>query len=459
MTIINNGLSGLLAAQIGLDVTSQNVANVMTAGYTRQGSLMAAVLPSHSGAGVPGDGVRVLSLQRFSDGYKSQQLWRAASQLGQHEGVQPYLMQIEQVMGDDLSSINTGMDQFFAALNAASVDPTSSPLRQAVVTSADSLAQRFNSLQQVLSNQRNSVFQQRTGVVTQLNLVAGQVAELNGKIAATKATGVNPSGLIDERDRKIDALASLVGVQVIDQDDGTRSVSLAGGQPLVVGARASTVTVQKDATGAQTLQLTFARETFSLVGAKLGGQLGGLDDFEQGTLLPMTRSITDLATALAGTINGQLAAGYTMDGRSGPPLFAANPSSASSLLTLAPGFLGSDLAFSSDPAQPGNSDNLLAVIDSKNLPVSITSLGNVLLGDTYTQLVAKIGTQSQQNQTLLKTAQTVRGQAEENWKSTSGVNSDEEAMNLVQFQQMYQANMKVVAIANQLFDSTLAMME
>jgi flagellar hook-associated protein 1 FlgK len=217
--------------------------------------------------------------------------------------------------------------------------------------------------------------------------------------------------------------------------------------------------VQKDATGAQTLQLTFARETFSLVGAKLGGQLGGLDDFEQGTLLPMTRSITDLATALAGTINGQLAAGYTMDGRSGPPLFAANPSSASSLLTLAPGFLGSDLAFSSDPAQPGNSDNLLAVIDSKNLPVSITSLGNVLLGDTYTQLVAKIGTQSQQNQTLLKTAQTVRGQAEENWKSTSGVNSDEEAMNLVQFQQMYQANMKVVAIANQLFDSTLAMME
>ena len=92
-----------------------------------------------------------------------------------------------------------------------------------------------------------------------------------------------------------------------------------------------------------------------------------------------------------------------------------------------------------------------------NQPVAVSSLGSVLLGDADTQLLGKLGTASQQNQAAQATAQTVRDQAEENWKSTSGVNSDEEAVNLVQYQQMYQANMKVISVANTLFDATLQM--
>jgi len=64
---------------------------------------------------------------------------------------------------------------------------------------------------------------------------------------------------------------------------------------------------------------------------------------------------------------------------------------------------------------------------------------------------------SQQNQSSLSTAQTVRNQAQATWQSTSGVNNDEEATNLVQYQQMYQSNMKVIEVANQLFDATLSM--
>ena len=157
MSIINNALSGALAAQAGLNTTSQNVSNVMTPGYTRQGVLLTSVQPLKSGALSAGSGVTVPSLIRFSDSYKSLQMWRAASDLGQHSTSQPYMTQLEQVMGDDSSSLNNGLDTFFSALNAASVEPTSSPLRQQVITAADALAQRFNSLNQVLSNQRVSV--------------------------------------------------------------------------------------------------------------------------------------------------------------------------------------------------------------------------------------------------------------------------------------------------------------
>ncbi|HEY4367446.1 MAG TPA: flagellar hook-associated protein FlgK [Steroidobacteraceae bacterium] len=458
MSIIYNALSGTQAAQVALTAASQNISNVMTPGYTRQGALLASVQPLQAGVRSPGSGVTVTSLLRFSDTYKSLQLWNAASELGQRNTAQPYLTQLEQVMGDDESGINSGLDTFFGALNAASVEPTSSPLRQQVITSADALAQRFNSLSQVLSNQRASVTQQRTTTVSQINTVSAQVADLNEKIVSAQALGVTVSGLIDARDNKIDELAGIVSLQVVDQPDGSRSVSLRGGQPLVVGARAATMTAQGNPDGSQTLTVDFANESFTLANNKLGGQMGGLDDFENGTLVPLMQSITDMAQQLTDNVNNQLAAGYTPGGTPGAPLFQFNATGTTGVLSIRPGVLSDDLAFSSDPTKPGNSDNLTALIGLQTQPVTLPALGSVSLSDAVTQLVAQLGMNSQQNNTALSTASTVRDQAEESWKSTSGVNLDEEAANLIQYQQMYQANMKVVAVANELFDSTLAVL-
>ncbi|MBL8265492.1 flagellar hook-associated protein FlgK [Steroidobacter sp.] len=458
MSIIYNALSGAMAAQAALATTSQNVANVMTPGYTRQGVLLASVQPLQSGALSAGSGVKVPALLRFSDGYKSLQLWNAASELGQRTTAQPYLTQLEQVMGDEQSGINSGLDAFFSALNAASVDPTSSPLRQQVITSADALAQRFNSLTQLLSNQRAAVVQQRQTTITQVNGLSKDIAELNRQIAATQGTGVNPSALIDARDNKIDELSGLVALQVVEQADGTRSISLRGGQPLVVGARAATMSAVTNPDGSQTLQVGFANETFILSKTGLGGELGGLEDYEANTLVPMIQSISDMAEQLADAVNTQLAAGFKPDGTAGTPLFEFDASTSTGTLRVTSGILASDLAFSADATAPGNSDNLLELIDIRTQSVTLTGLGSVSLADASTQLVAKLGMTSQQNQAAMDTAQTVRNQAEESWKSTSGVNTDEEAINLMQYQQMYQANMKVIAVANELFDSTLALL-
>jgi flagellar hook-associated protein 1 len=455
MSIIYNGLSGALAAQAALATTSQNVANVMTPGYTRQGVLLSAVQPMFSGKLSSGSGVSVDALLRFSDDYKSMQMWRAASELGARSAAQPYLTQLEQVMGDDQSGINTGLDAFFSALNASSVDPTSSPLRQQVITAADALAQRFNSLNQLMSNQRAAVSQQRLATVDQVNSVAAGIAALNQQIADSRGTGINPSALIDARDMKIDELSGLVDVQVVNQADGSRSVSLRGGQPLVLGARSAKMTATYNPDGSQTLTVDFANESFQLTNGSLGGQLGGLDRFESEVLVPMMESVNGMAQQLADNVNNQLAAGFAPDGTPGQPLFEFDSTGVTGILKVRPGVVSSDLAFSSDPTKPGNSDNLMLLIGLRNQPVTLPTLGSVSLADAATQLVGTLGTRSQQNQALLDTAETVRNQAEESWKATSGVNSDEEAVNLIQYQQLYQANLKVVAVANELFDSTL----
>jgi flagellar hook-associated protein 1 FlgK len=216
--------------------------------------------------------------------------------------------------------------------------------------------------------------------------------------------------------------------------------------------------VQNNANGSQTLTLAFAQSNFTLSGSGLAGQLGGLNDLEQNVLVPTQQALSDMAGSIATSVNNQLGAGYAMNGAAGGPLFDYNPASSTALLSVHAGVQAQDLAFSGNPATPGDSSNLLQVIAIKNQPAAITGLGNVTLSDAYTQLVGVLGTASQQNQAAQTTAQTVRTQAEESWKSISGVNQDEEATNLVQYQQMYQANMKVISVARQLFDSTLQMM-
>jgi flagellar hook-associated protein 1 len=227
--------------------------------------------------------------------------------------------------------------------------------------------------------------------------------------------------------------------------------------PLVVGGLAATMSVLGQPDGSHQLRVEFARETFTLGSQPMSGQLGALEDYEARVLVPKLGVVRELAQEIAGKVNAQLGAGFTLDGSPGVDLFEVDVSS-SGLLKVRAGLTGPELAFSSDPAAPGDSANLLALIDLKNQPVAAGVLGNVRLGDVHTQLVGRLAMESQQNQASLVTARTVRNQAEESWKSTSGVNTDEEAMNLIQYQQMYQANMKVIAVANQLFDSTLAAM-
>jgi flagellar hook-associated protein 1 FlgK len=455
MSILNNALSGALASQLALSASSQNIANLQTKGYTRQSALLTAAAPS-AGANQAGNGVRVNSLLRFSDNYKTQQLWRSNSEVGERSQTQPYMTQLEQVMADDESNLSSGIDSFFAALNAvAGVDPTSTPLRQQVVTTGTLLAQRFNSLNNVFNAQLQSVRQQRSAVIDSANSSIATIASLNAQIANANASGSNASSLIDTRDQAIDSLAGQMALEVSDQPDGTRNVSLKSGQSLVLGSVAGTLSVGGGID--QTFSLEVAGTSFTLDPTKAGGQLGGLSSYVTDTLKPLQQGVAEMAKQLADKVNGQLAAGYAMDGTKGKPMFVYSAGNTANMLQVADGFQTADLAFSGD-GTAGDTGNLQKLVGIKNQTITVAGLGTVLISDADTQLVGKLAVQSQQNKTALTTAQSMRDQADADWQSTSGVNEDEEAVNLVEYQNMYQANMKVMSVANALFDATLAMM-
>ena len=445
MNMINIAFSGLQAAQFGMSVTSMNISNVLTPGYSRQGIIQSSVTTMGPGGMSAGAGVQVDSIRRISDQYLTGQVWQSNSKANYYGINNQYLSSLEKVIGTDSTSLGTGLDDFFSALGALTAGPESEANRQQLLNQAQSLATRFNNMNDFINSQKTSVGNQRnTGI-----------ADYNKKIMEMDSTGGNSNVLRDQRDELVKQLSTYSDVKVVEDSNGSYSVSMKNGQPLVSGKVAGQLSASTDANGNSVLTLTFSGSDFSL-NPSTGGQLGALYDYETGELANMQASVQGMAETVATLFNDQLAQGFDKNGNPGKPLFSfdlTNPAGILQVNDLKP----DELALSGKPDEQGNGDNLEALIDLKNKKVDIGGMGNMSLNEGAAAIISNIGIASKQSQSELEAAQAVFDQAQLQRNNLSAVNQDEEAINLQVYMQAYQSNVKVIATGNQIFTDLLGM--
>ena len=447
------GYSGVRASQIALSATGQNIANVNTPGFSR----LRPDLQSLGGqtAVSIGGGVQVGSIRRLSNDFQNQQLWRAGTDQNYFNTSQQYLTALEGLIDSEGSSVSVGLDNFFAALSEASSTPESIALRQQIIGESKQLAQRFNGLNSNIGTQLNALQGQRVAMTSEINGLSGNIAELNAQIREMESSGRDTATLRDYRENLVKDLSQYAGIRVQEASDGTLNVSLANGQPLVAGATAGQLKINANLAGEQEMTLVFAKTTFPLNQQGIGGSLGGLYDMEYGALRPAQQDLHDMASAVATMINDALAGGFDLNGNPGQPLFSYNAGSTSGMLAV--NALGaSELAFSGTAGEVGNNKTLLAMLELKSAGVTVAG-ESVPLNDAYAGLVGRVASASRQNQADLRAATTVAEQAQAQRDSVSAVNLDEEAVNLMAYEQAYQANMKVISTSNDLFNAVLAM--
>lgn len=439
MAMINNGLSGLQASQAALNIMSQNVANVNVPGYSRQEVQLSA---RQTGFGVMGgSGVQVTGLRRVADDFLTDQLWRAESDAGRNEQVSEYLVQLETLLGSKDSSLLPGLNQFFAALHSAAETPQGIAPRQQIIAASEALAQRFNHLGNQLDVQERRVLDQLDASNSQANSLLSQVATLNDQIKVISAEGGNAGILEDQRDETVRELSQLMEVRSSRQQDGTLNLTLPQGQPLVLGNQAAVI--ERNNTE---LSVQFGTQNFPLDG-EIGGSLGGLILHHEQQLLPARAELNTIAEQLAEKVNDQLAQGVDLNGESGKPLFSFTPGDAAGSLRVSADFTAEDLALSGDASQgPGNNDNLQALLGLEDDSY-----------EAFRGLVGKLAISSAQWQADASASSSIRIQAQARRDSVSGVNLDEEAMNMMNYVQNYQANAKVIGTADQLFNTLLNM--
>ncbi|OAA83166.1 flagellar hook-associated protein FlgK [Clostridium ljungdahlii] len=225
-SIFNTAKSGLFSQQTAINVTSHNIANSNTDGYSVQRADMVTTTPytmpsmdNAAGAGQIGTGVTVDSIERIRDSFLDYQIRVEKGVNGQYKARDKYLSQVENVLGTDTASTGSGISalvqKFFSSWQSLS---TSSQNVSTVKEQAYQLTNELNHTYSQISNIKTNTNTEIKNVVVNVNSILGKISKLNQQIKDIKISGQNPNDLLDSRDLLLDQLSSEFGISITNKD-------------------------------------------------------------------------------------------------------------------------------------------------------------------------------------------------------------------------------------------------
>jgi len=308
--LFTSALSGMNAAQLGVATTQHNIANASTPGFTRQQILVSSRAGQQTGAGFVGQGVDVTGVIRIYDQFLNTQVLQEQNQASYLTAYHSAIAQVDLLIADPDAGAAPAMQSFFDAMNAVATSPTSTTARAALLSSAQIAIDRFQAIDQSLTDMADGLTGQITGSVNTVNSYAQQIAVLNGSIkrAIASGQGQQPNDLIDQRDQAISQLNQEVKTTVLRQADGTASVFIGNGQALVLDEQAMRLQVIQSANDPSKVDIAYLNNGRTVVlqqSSLQGGKMGAYLTFRDQTLEPARNALGRVALGMAVSINQQ----------------------------------------------------------------------------------------------------------------------------------------------------------
>ncbi len=316
-SLLNIGVSGLNAAQIGLQVTGNNISNAGTDGYSQQSVVQVDQVGQNNGRYTMGTGVDVISVQRAYSQYLTQSVWSSYSAMQGASTTNDLNTTLNGLLKNS-GNLQSSLDTFYGSFNAVANAPQDSSARQAALGDAAALVQTFNTFGQQLDQQRQQINTQISDTVGNINSLIKQIATLNTSISQAGAT--QPNALLDQRDSLVKQLAGATGISVAAQPDNTLSIYSTSGQTLVSGGYSYGLQAGSSPYDSGTTDVLNASGT-DITSSLSGGSLGALLSYRTNTLDPAQNQLGRAALALAQGVNGQQAKGLNLVGVQGQPIF------------------------------------------------------------------------------------------------------------------------------------------
>ena len=438
--LLSIGKSGAQAARIALDVTAQNIANASSEGYVRR-SVSLAELSSTGAFGQAGavslSGVRLQSVVRNADLFRQSEVRRTGADAARASAEVAGLENIESAI--EQTGVYPAIVQFEASLQRLVGDPVDPSLRTAVLEDARTMASTFAMAAGALDTAGQGLRFEAGAGVDQVNVLAGELARVNLRLARAADSSSDQSTLLDQRDALLEKLSGQASITATINADRTVDVRLgdASGPALVAGGAAGTLAMTTAANGS--IGFTLGGSAVSLTGGALAGKALALDK-----LADVRTRIDTLARTVIDTVNTAQASGAALDGSAGQPLFSGTGAASMAVVATS----GSAIATAPAGAAAGsrNASNLdtlrsaLAAADpAGGMDALLFDVSSTVAGRTVTRdALATIADGSR-----------VALQAQ------AGVSLDDEAVNLVRYQQAFQASGRVMQVASDIFDTLL----
>jgi flagellar hook-associated protein 1 FlgK len=321
--LLSTSVSGLLAFQQALDVTSNNISNSATPGYSVETANLVEQPGQFTGSGFSGGGVAVQSTTRAYNAQLTQQVRTSQSSYSSFNTLATQAQQIDNMLSDSTTGLSASLQNFVNALQTVSTSPTSTAARQALLNQGQSLTQQLQNYNSQIGQYSSQLESQITSDVSQINTLSTNIANLNQQIAAASASGQTPNQLLDQRGTLIDQLSKYISVQTVAQSNGMTDVYIGNGQALVSGGNAQQLTTIPGTYNPTQLGIGIQNSTSvtNLTTEMSGGELGGLLSARSQVLNPTQNAIGRISVAVATLINQQQTSGMTLNGTTGQPMF------------------------------------------------------------------------------------------------------------------------------------------
>ncbi|WP_193015108.1 flagellar hook-associated protein FlgK [Proteus sp. FME41] len=325
-SLINTAMSGLNAAQAAMSTVSNNIANQNVKWYNRQMTVFNENSGTMTGNGYIGNGVNVSRIHREYNEFLAGQMNRA---MGKQSALSSYTQNISQIndlLADKGNDVSTAIDEFFTSLPNVTNNAEDNPARTTVIGKAEAMVNMFAKSDQSLRDLEKDINSQVNNTTKNINEYTKQIAKLNNEISRSKGfNGADPNDLLDQRDRLIQELNTLVDVQVTQQDGGFVNVTFANGLPLVSGTRSYEVSAIPSNKNSERLVIGYSNgiDEVHEVDAKRikGGELGGAYRSREEVLDPSRNQLNQLALVLGDQFNKQHEQGFDLNGDKGKEFF------------------------------------------------------------------------------------------------------------------------------------------
>jgi flagellar hook-associated protein 1 FlgK len=413
----------------------------------------------------------MVGVTRIRDQFLDQQIRGSYQSMGAATAEQSVLQHIEALLNEpSTGGLGTVLSRFFGAWQDLSTDAEDPVAREQVRLEGNFLASTFRSMRSELGALRDSTREKLTATVDRINTLAREIADVNAQIISASASGQEAPDLRDIRDAKLEELATLGSISVSEDDQGAVTVSLGGA---VIASRngASAVTLldapTADYGGTAFDQLQVVTERGANPVVVSSGTLGGLLKSYNQTVPQQIGDLDTLARAIIDAVNTLHLSGY---GQGSPPptgiAFFLGTDAATIGLDLtdtsggaAPGSnpRTENIAAASGPPPPASGDNTIALAIAALLDEPQAALGDRSVASFYGTMAARVGTALETLDNQVSAGEMVLAQLEYQREAVSGVSLDEEMTNMIRYQRAFDAAAKVIATADEMFQTLLAM--
>ncbi len=451
MSLLNTlriGQSGLSAASSAIEVVGHNVTNATTEGYHARSVSTSASSPVSKSGNWFGQGTSISEIGRESDELLSSRLLEAEGDAAHQSALYESLSVVEAMFSEtDEAGLATKLSEFFDSLEAASVDPSDSSLRGSVLAAAESLAGSVQSTNSFLESTADGVVSQIEDSVGEINEALQQIQALQESIESDANTS-GQGDLLDARDALVSDLASSIGATV-EYGENNEITIFVGGHAVFNDTAARTLSYSTDSDGNPELRLSTGESDYAITDA-MGGAIGGLLE-SLDVVAGLQEDLADFASTFTDAFNAQHASGYDSDGNAGGDFFTYTSGSEASTFAV-DASLAADLGLmalaGSSTASAGDGDNLGELIDLQDEALfdSGTETAEEFISSIYTTIGQEVATALAASESAAATSSDLSTL----YDNITGVNLDDQAVELIEWQAAYQAAARVISASDEL---------